>query len=87
MSLHTVPVIVEIKMVVYVLENWKDDLAHHVEFHFNESSHCASNELTALVRRLEERGDECACNHMEISFVRVATPEDVELFHADQDPT
>ena len=90
MSTRTVPVVVEIriKTVIYVPDNWPSvwggnaTLADCVEFHLNESSHCAGNELRDLATRLVERGDECPCNQMQASFVRVATPEDVETYHA-----
>jgi hypothetical protein len=62
------------------------DLAHQVESHLNDSSHCASNELRRLSERLEKQGDGCACNQIESKFVRVATEADRETYHYEETP-
>jgi hypothetical protein len=79
-----VPVVVEvtIKMVVDVPSDWRgEDLAHNTEFFLNDSSHCASNELLTLCERIEVHGNTCPCNQMQSKFLRVATPEDRDLYH------
>ena len=78
------PVVVEvtIKMVVDVPRDWSgEDLAHTGEFHLNDSSHCARNEIQALAARLDERGDICPCNQTQAKFLRVATEDDRTLYH------
>ena len=61
-----------IDFVDSVPENWDKDI---IDFHYNDSSWCASN----IVNRLEERSNfRCLCDVASFEYLRDATEEDEE---------
>jgi len=68
---RTVVLKVEIEIVMDVPEFWDEE---DINFHYNESSWCASN-LDIPLSRMEQH-DECLCNYTKINYVREATKED-----------
>jgi hypothetical protein len=88
----SLPVLIEVtvRMVVSVPSDWNEHphgleeqgLRDHVEFWLNDSSHCAGNEIIAIAQAIEAAGDDpsCGCSRTKSKFVRVATPEDCEMY-------
>ena len=61
-----------IDFVDSVPENWDKDV---IDFHYNDSSWCASN----ILNRLEERSNfHCLCDVASFEYLRDATEEDEE---------
>ena len=61
-----------IDFVDSVPENWDKDV---IDFHYNDSSWCASN----ILNRLEERSNfRCLCDVASFEYLRDATEEDEE---------
>lgn len=61
-----------IDFVDSVPENWDKDV---IDFHYNDSSWCASN----ILNRLEERNNfRCLCDVASFEYLRDATEEDEE---------
>jgi hypothetical protein len=73
---RTVVVRMTIEYVTKVPEHWDTD---GIDFHYNDSSWCASNALNELAA-INNRGV-CVCGHAKFEFVREATEDDVDLFY------
>ncbi len=66
-----------IEYLVAVPRFWNE---HDIEFHRNEGSWCADNDLEALVEWCDKQPNPgpCSCGAATFAFVRDATPEDHE---------
>ena len=73
---RTVKVDFTIHMVMDVPECWDES---NINFHYNDSSWCASNLLNELQRREENTG-RCLCMITEAKYIGEATEEDEEEY-------
>lgn len=76
----TVVVEMKVRYMIEVPRHWDQGT---IEFHRNESSSCANNDINLLAKYADWEGP-CFCGNAEVRYLREATEEDHENFPFEQ---
>lgn len=73
---RTIVVRMTVEYVQPIVEDWDEEM---INFYFNEGTHCSSNDIEYMHRRmrhLEAARAQCLCRNTHIVYVREAEEED-----------